>query len=222
MECDYLRYATQLCCQEAQYICEFISMANWQAFFQCSQRTTEDTDLPHWKSFLGAPVCAAFRPMHPPAPNPSRMPAPRSKNAALSETLKLVRHRRGLKASEVALRMGLPLRTYHHFEGGRAHIDIDRIRSFAEATDSDPHAILTAVLIGSPAFAARTMDNKMVSVLISGAQRFDERLGDRLSRIEVARFIAATRRMFDDLEADLAERDEEARRWLINRDAPRE
>ncbi|WP_235528740.1 MULTISPECIES: helix-turn-helix transcriptional regulator [unclassified Phenylobacterium] len=148
------------------------------------------------------------------------MTAPRSKNSALSETLKLVRLRRGLKASEVARRMGLPLRTYHHFEGGRAHIDIERIRSFADATDSDAHAILTAVLIGAPDFAAHTMDNKLVSVLISGAQRFDERLGDRLTRIEVARFIAATRRMFDDLEADLSQRDDEARRWLADRFEP--
>lgn len=144
------------------------------------------------------------------------MTAARFKNATLSETLKLVRQRRGFTAKDVAQRMGLPLRTYHHFEGGRAHVDVERIQRFAEATDSDPHAILTAVLIGSPAFAARTMDNKMMSVLIAGAERFEGRLGDRLSRIEVARFIAATRRMFDALEADLSQRDEEARRWLTD------
>ncbi len=148
-------------------------------------------------------------------------PAP-AESAILSEALRLIRKRRGLRQVDVAKAMTLPIHTYQNFEAGRIHLDFEKIKAFATATESDPHAILTAVLIGSPAFAARTMDNKMVSVLISGAQRFDERLGDRLSRIEVARFIAATRRMFDDLEADLAERDEEARRWLINRDAPRE
>ena len=95
------------------------------------------------------------------------MPAARSKNTTLSETLKLVRQRRGLSASDVAQRMGMPLRTYHHFEGGYAQLDVERIRRFADATDSDPHAILTAVLLGAPAFAARTMDNKMMSVLIA-------------------------------------------------------
>ena len=142
------------------------------------------------------------------------MPAARSKNTTLSETLKLVRQRRGLSASDVAQRMGMPLRTYHHFEGGYAQLDVERIRRFADATDSDPHAILTAVLLGAPAFAARTMDNKMMSVLIAGAQRFDERLGDDIARIEVARFIAATRRMFDDLEAELSRSDQDARNWL--------
>lgn len=93
-------------------------------------------------------------------------------------------------------------------------MDVNRIRCFAQATDSDAHAILTAVLIDAPAFAARTMDNKLLSVLIAGAQRFDERLGDDISRIEVARFIAATRRMFDELEADFAQRSDDARRWL--------
>lgn len=155
------------------------------------------------------------------APTSSRMTVSGPKNSALSETLRLVRRRRGLKASEVAKRMGLALRTYHHFEGGRAEVDVERVRQFAQATDSDPHAILTAVLIGAPAFAARTMDNKMMSVLIAGAQRLDERLGDRLSSIEVARLIAATRRMFDELEAEATRQDDEARRWLQPPSTPR-
>ena len=54
----------------------------------------------------------------------------------------------------------------------------------------------------------------MMSVLIAGAQRFDERLGDDIARIEVARFIAAARRMFDDLEAELSRSDQDARNWL--------
>ncbi|WP_312166764.1 hypothetical protein [Phenylobacterium sp.] len=70
------------------------------------------------------------------------------------------------------------------------------------------------MLIGAPAFAARTMDNKLLTVLIAGAQRFNERLGDDIARIEVARFIAATRRMFDDLEREFAQRSEDAKNWL--------
>lgn len=103
------------------------------------------------------------------------------------------------------------------FESGRAHLDVERIKRFAEATDSDPYALLTAILIEVPAFAARTMDNKMMSVLIAGAQRFDERLGDSIARIEVARFIAAARRMFDELETELARHDADAHQWLRDR-----
>ena len=70
------------------------------------------------------------------------------------------------------------------------------------------------MLIGAPAFAARTIENKMMAVLIAGVQRFDERLGDDIARIEVARLIAAARRLFDDLEAEVVQRDEEAWTWL--------
>ncbi len=132
----------------------------------------------------------------------------------LSQTLKLVRQRRGLTASEVAARMGLPLRTYSFFESGRTRLDVERIGLFAAATESDVHAILTAVAIGAPQFAARCMDNKLMSVLVAGVQRFDERLGDDLARIQVARYISAARAMFDELEADLARQDDALRAWL--------
>ena len=137
-----------------------------------------------------------------------------SKNMVLSQTLKLVRQRRGLKASEVARRMGLPLRTYSLFESGRTRLDVDRIALFASVTDSDAHAILTAVAISAPHFAARCMDNKLMAILIAGVQRFDERLGDDVARIEVARHIAAVRAMFDDLEASLARQDQDLAAWL--------
>ena len=137
-----------------------------------------------------------------------------SKNMVLSQTLKLVRQRRGLKASEVARRMGLPLRTYSLFESGRTRLDVERIALFATVTDSDAHAILTAVAIGAPHFAARCMDNKLMAILIAGVQRFDERLGDDLARIEVARYIAAVRAMFDDLQASLARQDQDLAAWL--------
>ena len=115
------------------------------------------------------------------------MPAARSKNTTLSETLKLVRQRRGLSASDVAQRMGMPLRTYHHFEGGYAQLDVERIRRFADATDSDPHAIIAALALGSPEFAVRCMDNKLATILTIVLQEFDEETGDAIADLDAGR-----------------------------------
>ena len=143
-----------------------------------------------------------------------------AESAILSETLRLIRKRRGLRQIDVAETMGLPIRTYQNFEAGRIHLDFEKIKGFAAATESDPHAILAAVMIGSPAYALRSMENKLTSVLMTALKRFDERLGDDIARIEVGRLIKAFRRTFDDLETELAERDAQARDWLDSGDPP--
>ena len=132
----------------------------------------------------------------------------------LTQALRAIRRCRTLRARDVAAAMGLALRTYQHFESGRSQLDWPRIKAFAAATDSDAHAILGAVVIGSPDFAVRCMDNKMASVLVVAVRRFDDRMGDALSRFEVGRLIAAFRKAFDDLEQDLKAREDEARTWL--------
>lgn len=137
-----------------------------------------------------------------------------ARSPVLSQALKLVRRGRGLSAAEVAERMSLNIRTYRHFEAGKTYLDFNRIQAFALATDSDPHAILAAVMLETPAFAVHAIDNKVMSVIMAGVRRFEERVGERMAKIEVSRFISAFRRAFDDLETDLALRDTEARRWL--------
>ncbi|WP_374346561.1 helix-turn-helix domain-containing protein [Phenylobacterium sp.] len=137
-----------------------------------------------------------------------------SESKILTAALRAIRRRKGLRVKDAAAAMGLPLRTYQHFESGRSQLDFDRIKAFARVTDSDPYAILAAVLIGSPAFAVRCMDNKLASVLVVAVKRFDERVGDAIPHIEVGRLIAAFRKMFDDLETDLQDRDDQARAWL--------
>lgn len=146
-------------------------------------------------------------------------PAP-AESAILSEALRLIRKRRGLRQVDVAKAMTLPIRTYQNFEAGRIHLDFEKIKAFATATESDPHAILAAVMIGSPAFALRSTENKLTSVLMTALRRFDERLGDDIARIEVGRLIKAFRKTFDELEAELAARDAEARDWFDRGDTP--
>ncbi len=137
--------------------------------------------------------------------------------ATLTEALRMIRRKRGLKVREVAAAMSLPLRTYQLFEAGQSHLDLfPRIRAFALATDSDPHSILVAMALGLPSLALHSLDNKFMSVLLLAARRFDERMGDRLSRLEVGRLISAFRRAFDELEADLLAREAEVDAWLAS------
>lgn len=138
----------------------------------------------------------------------------------LTTALRAIRQRRGLRARDVAQAMGLAPRTYQHFEAGRSQLNWARIREFAKATDSDAYAILAAVMIGSPDFAVRCMDNKLATVLLVGVRRFDARMGDAIALFEVSRLIAAFRKAFDDLEADLAARDAQSRAWMEGDDPP--
>lgn len=150
----------------------------------------------------------------------SALRADPAERATLSEALRLVRKHRGMRQIDVAEAMGLPIRTYQNFEAGRIHLDFEKIKAFAAATDSDPHAILAAVMIGSPAFALRSTQNKLTSVLMTALQRFDERLGDDIARIEVGRLIKAFRKVFADLETELAARDAQTRRWFDDGGTP--
>lgn len=141
-------------------------------------------------------------------------PTPSPDDVALAAALRMIRRRRGLRAEDVAKAMGLKLRTYQHFEAGQSPWNPDRLRRFALATDSDPMAILVAAVLQAPGLALHAMDNKLVSLLMAGLRRFDERLGDDLARIEVGRLIAAFRGVFAALEAGLAERDALTEQWL--------
>lgn len=101
----------------------------------------------------------------------------RRDGALLSAALKAVRKHRGMQAAEVARAMNMPLRTYEHFEGGHGRINLDYVHRFCSVTDSDPSAVLAAVAIGSPEFARRCADNKMMMILTIALQEFDRDMG---------------------------------------------
>lgn len=104
----------------------------------------------------------------------------------LSSALKAVRRLRGLKAAQVAEAMGMPLRSYEHFEGGAGRFDFAKVRQFAEATNADAFAIQASVQIGSPAFAARTAGNKLMTLLLLTLEEFDAELGDEIAGLDSA------------------------------------
>lgn len=118
----------------------------------------------------------------------------------LSQALKAVRRLRQRTAADVAAAMGLPLRSYQHFEAGAGRFDFEKVLAFAEALDADPFGILAAVQIGSPRFAARVADNKMMMALMMRLEEFDQTQGDALSRIGPAEAMAEIGEAFRRLE----------------------
>ncbi len=131
----------------------------------------------------------------------------------LSQALKLVRRYRGLTAVEVAAAMHMPVRTYERFEAGEGRFNVDYVHRFAAATDSDPHAITMAVDVGSPDLAWRSADNKLITVMTIGAQRFNADCGDLLHLLEARDGISVVTAMFQQLR-QLAEARAVAARWL--------
>lgn len=134
--------------------------------------------------------------------------------ALLSEALRKVRKHRGLTSAEVASRMNIAQRTYERFEAGETRLNLDHVARFARATESDPHAILLAVVIGSPDFARRSADNRMATILTIALQKFDAKVGDTLSGLDVHALISAVTQMFDSLEVTLAR--DRAETWIAS------
>lgn len=139
---------------------------------------------------------------------------PASPNAVLSASLRLIRGHRRMRSADVAEKMNMALRSYEHFESGAGRINLERIHRFAEATDSDPHAILAALAIGSPAFALRCADNKLATILIVMLQEFDEEAGDAIADLDARTIINTFTKAMRDLTDQSVNRDAEAEAWL--------
>lgn len=145
-------------------------------------------------------------------------PDPEIRRAALlSQALKRVRRKRGLRSAEAARAMGLPLRSYEHFEAGKGRLNLQRVHQFAQALDADAFAIVAAVYIGSPEFAARCADNKVMTIFMIALQEFDANGQDDISRLDARSLIMGFTRLFDGLVARA--RDEEAfvESWMTDK-----
>lgn len=75
--------------------------------------------------------------------------------------------------------MGIARRTYQLFEAGGGNLNLTRIQQFAEATDTDPWAILVSLAFGNPEFAFACADNKTMLATVVAARDFHrDRGGD--------------------------------------------
>ena len=108
----------------------------------------------------------------------------------LSATLKAVRRVRGLRATETADALGMPLRSYEYFEGGEGKFDFLKVFQFARVTDTDPFAILAAIQLGDPEFAARSADNKLMMLNYMSVGDLSGELGPDLAILDSAFILA--------------------------------
>ena len=122
--------------------------------------------------------------------------------------LRAIRVARGLTTTETASRMQLDRRNYANFEAGKGRLNLERILRFAEVTDSDPWAILAAVLMGSPGLARDAADNKLVLAFLILLAEFVGQLGEGVRDIETADAVSAFREAFRSLETSAISRTE--------------
>lgn len=132
----------------------------------------------------------------------------------LASIIKSIRLERRMKTAEVAAAMGVSLRTYEDFEAGRGRLDLEKVRLFGKATESDAVAITLGLLFGSRDIAMRAMGNKASTILWIALREFEDDVGDQMATIPGAFFLEALRHGFNRLREYLQKRETGAERWL--------
>jgi hypothetical protein len=138
--------------------------------------------------------------------------APSPRRSLLSQALRAIRRLRGKRPGDLAKALDLPLRSYEHFESGKGRLNVERVQSFADVTESDPYAILASLWIESPDFAVRCANNKLMTILIMAVQDFDRATGDDTATLDGQILIAAFERVFGELRDEARRRNANA--WL--------
>lgn len=137
-----------------------------------------------------------------------------TQSQVLSAALRMIRRQRGLRSIDVADRMAMAPRSYEHFEAGAGRVNLERLHRFAKATDSDPYALIACLTLGSPEFALRCADNKLVTILMVALQEFDRDHADALSALDARTLISTFTRTFAELGDLAARREQDAKAWL--------
>lgn len=121
-----------------------------------------------------------------------------------------------MSSIEVALKMGVALRTYQDFEKGKGDFDLSKIRRFAKATRSDAIGIVLAVMYGNPRIAIITMRSKLLMTGWLGFLELWRALGDRLHLLPATQILLGLRKMGDHLREFLDRRAGSLEVWLEN------
>lgn len=135
----------------------------------------------------------------------------------VSQALRAIRKKRGMSALHVARAMGMALRTFEEFESGRGPMTHERLFAFADATDSDPFALLLCPVIGGAEFAVDCADTKLVMIMMMHLEEFAERERGALAFLEPLHVIGGFERTFRDLSGKLAEHETFMQNWLDQR-----
>lgn len=110
--------------------------------------------------------------------------------------------------------MNMAPRSYENLEAGTGRITYDRIVAFANATNSDPIAILTSVSVGDPSFALRTADNKLMTIMMIAMKDLNDDLGNDIGYLTPETLVAGFTRLTRDLVQHVRKRETTAEEWL--------
>lgn len=142
---------------------------------------------------------------------------PRGQAERLSQVLHAIRDARRLRVVDVAEAMGMAPRSYEHFEAGRGRLDFLRLERFAEATGSDPWAIVLEVMLKRPGLALAAMDNKLAVISLLALDDFHDDLGEDIALVEPQVLVRGFRQLFQDFADHVRKRDLTVERWLDDR-----
>ena len=137
--------------------------------------------------------------------------------SAIGTTMRLIRRARRLRATEVAREIGMPLRSYEYLESGKGKVSFERVMRFARATDSDGWALLASAPLGSPDFALRCADNKLMTIVMITMKELDDDLSDDIVFLQPGTLIGAFTRIRNELAQYVRKRDQFAETWLSER-----
>lgn len=138
----------------------------------------------------------------------------REASGALAASFRAVRKLRRMRASEVARAMGMVPRSYEHLEDGSGRITYERVVAFAEATDSDPIAILATLSTGTADFAVRCADNKLMSIMMIAVMELNDDLGNDIAYLDARTLVGGFTRLTRDLAQHVRKRETFAEEWL--------
>lgn len=139
----------------------------------------------------------------------------------LAAAMRAIRKERRLRPSEMARLMGMPIRSYEHFEAGRGRLSFDRIVRFAEVTNSDPIALMAVLPLRKPEFAVHCADNKLMTILLLAVGELEDTLGPDIAYLSSGTLVGAFTRLMNDLVENVRRRDTFAEHWLQDHSVPR-
>lgn len=122
-----------------------------------------------------------------------------------------------MKSRDIAKAMGIPLRSYLHFEAGGGRLNVELVLKFAQATDSDPFAILGGALIGAPELAGYCAKNKMMIAMAIALREFCAELGPDIERLETSTLVTAFGTLFAGLASEARAQEDWAQKWLAQK-----
>ncbi|MES3150843.1 helix-turn-helix domain-containing protein [Sphingomonas faeni] len=128
--------------------------------------------------------------------------------------MRAIRKHRRMRVSEVARAMDMPTRSYEHLEAGSGRLTYDRIVDFAEITDSDPIAILATLSFGTPDFAIRCADNKLMTIMMIAMMELDQDLGPDISYLDAQTLVGGFTKLTRELAQHVRKRETFAEEWL--------